>query len=281
MADETSRAMIHSHLQTFLDDWRVKGLACMNGTERAIGDPVILIALEGRMHAMAVSQKRSQEQEIIWSNPLFNPLGVDIALRPDGDCQCLAIVLRDLFVRFAMTWFGLDGLPRDALWFHCHLPVGRLARQQLGVAQACAFSGPPNALLPAFHALLQLLHHQLGSAQRLPLGKARRSWLATREFLTEHCHLPITRESVAATIGLNPSYLSRLFQREAGTSFSRYLNRLRLERAARLLQRSTLPVDTIAGLCGFLDSVYFIRLFREHFGSPPGRFRKSALQAPS
>jgi two-component system response regulator YesN len=47
-----------------------------------------------------------------------------------------------------------------------------------------------------------------------------------------------------------------------------------MEKAELLLNNSGAYIQDIAEQCGFLDTNYFVRLFKRHFGISPGDFRK-------
>ncbi|MFW5845833.1 MAG: helix-turn-helix domain-containing protein [Planctomycetota bacterium] len=80
--------------------------------------------------------------------------------------------------------------------------------------------------------------------------------------------------ALAVACGLHRSQLSRRFTAQVGLSPSAYLQRLRLQQAARLLRGGSTPVQTVAARCGFADPDYFIRCFRRHVGCTPGNFRR-------
>jgi AraC family transcriptional regulator, positive regulator of tynA and feaB len=78
---------------------------------------------------------------------------------------------------------------------------------------------------------------------------------------------------VAAKVGISLRYLQKLFT-VRGSTFSDYLYSLRLDHAARLLQRhaslkSGQPLSAIADASGFRDYSYFARSFRRRFGCSP------------
>ena len=95
----------------------------------------------------------------------------------------------------------------------------------------------------------------------------------TKFFLTQNYASDITLEETARHFGISPSHLSRLFQREFGVSFSSCLTSLRLENALSLLNHTSLQIAEIAYRCGFKDSSYFIKVFRQHYGTTPGIYR--------
>ncbi len=83
----------------------------------------------------------------------------------------------------------------------------------------------------------------------------------------------ISRLEIARSFRLSESYVSTLFRKYAGCSFSCYLDRCRLDHAKKLLRATELPIKEIAPMCGYENYVYFVRRFRELTGTPPGRYR--------
>jgi AraC family transcriptional regulator, positive regulator of tynA and feaB len=78
---------------------------------------------------------------------------------------------------------------------------------------------------------------------------------------------------VAAKAGISLRYLQKLFAAR-GSTFSGHVYSLRLDHAARLLQRRALvkssqPLSGIADASGFRDYAYFSRSFRRRFGCSP------------
>lgn len=84
----------------------------------------------------------------------------------------------------------------------------------------------------------------------------------------------ITLESAAQQIGLTPAYLSRIFKKETGCTFSQYLNQIRIAKAKDLLRYSHLSLSDIAQQTGYGDQSYFTRVFRRITGISPGNYRK-------
>ena len=86
------------------------------------------------------------------------------------------------------------------------------------------------------------------------------------------------RLSVAAAArlaGMSQSQFMKAFKRVAGMTLVRYVNHVRLSRAARLLQESELSIAQIAAEVGFADQSYFDRRFGREFGRTPSAFRAS------
>lgn len=73
-----------------------------------------------------------------------------------------------------------------------------------------------------------------------------------------------------------PDYLSNVFSVATGEHLTAFINRQRIERAARLLRESTLTSKEIAWACGFATQTYFIRTFRTRMGVTPKTWRTAA-----
>lgn len=85
----------------------------------------------------------------------------------------------------------------------------------------------------------------------------------------------ISLKDMAAQFGINASYLSTLFKKELGTSFTEYLTEKRLALAKELLTCTDLPVSSIAVECGIPDNNYFARIFKARTGMSPLQYRQA------
>ena len=130
------------------------------------------------------------------------------------------------------------------------------------------------------HGLLALFHASAErggadkSAMQMPKRAQPEVMRQVKFHLTQNYASQMTLEQLARRFELSPANLSRLFRREFGVGFSRYLVSLRLESAVALLNSTNLPVSEVALRCGFNDSCYFIRVFRRHFGATPREYRR-------
>lgn len=98
---------------------------------------------------------------------------------------------------------------------------------------------------------------------------------SAKRFMEENLsRLDLSLSMVAAHIGITPNYLSTLFSREAGETFSEYLNRIRIRRATQLLRSSSGSINEIAEKTGYSDALYFSKVFRRLIGMSPREFRR-------
>ena len=96
----------------------------------------------------------------------------------------------------------------------------------------------------------------------------------TLRMVTEHfAESELTLRTIADTLFVSTSHLSRLFKRFTGEQFSAYLRRVRLQHACRLLGETDYTVDRIVRLCGLRDVPSFYHSFHEHTGMTPHQYR--------
>ncbi|MDT8299235.1 MAG: AraC family transcriptional regulator, partial [Spirochaetaceae bacterium] len=74
---------------------------------------------------------------------------------------------------------------------------------------------------------------------------------------------------VADELGVTSNYLSTVFKKETGMSFTRRLTELRLEKGAEILNRPGANIGETARSLGYQSSRHFTRLFKDRFGVTP------------
>ena len=89
----------------------------------------------------------------------------------------------------------------------------------------------------------------------------------------EKNYAEIKLADAAAHVNLSSSYLSVLFSAEAGMSFSKYVQKVRLQEAARLLAETYSKVYEISERVGYNNSKNFTRAFSEFYGMSPRDYR--------
>lgn len=87
---------------------------------------------------------------------------------------------------------------------------------------------------------------------------------------------PTSQQDIVALSGFSAQHLNRLFRRTLGMTPLQHLTHRRMQLAAELLVRGHLSVAAIARRVGYEDQFYFSRLFKQHFGKSPLRYRQEA-----
>lgn len=93
-------------------------------------------------------------------------------------------------------------------------------------------------------------------------------------FLQSHLSEDVSLQAIADHVYMHPTHISKVFKKETGENITDYLLRLRMEKAVFLLKDSKHKVYEVAGLLGYKNPTYFIKVFKEHFGLTPQEFRE-------
>jgi two-component system response regulator YesN len=72
----------------------------------------------------------------------------------------------------------------------------------------------------------------------------------------------------------SPEYLSRLFKKETGYSLVSFIQNRKIERAARLIRETDLPIESVMEKVGYSDKKHFYELFTKTYSFTPAAFRK-------
>lgn len=94
-------------------------------------------------------------------------------------------------------------------------------------------------------------------------------------YIEENYAYAIKILDLARHIGLERSYLYRLFVEAYGLSPKEYLTHYRLQKAKALLEDSRMPIEEIAYSVGFGNNTLFYRHFSDAFDTTPKKYRQS------
>ena len=96
-----------------------------------------------------------------------------------------------------------------------------------------------------------------------------------KELLEKHF---LERQDLAAAMrrsGVTPNRSAAVFKRQYGMTPLEYLNRLRAERAKRLLAETDMPIVDLAADVGFAGLSAFYHFFKKQTGTTPKEYRAS------
>jgi AraC family transcriptional regulator len=95
------------------------------------------------------------------------------------------------------------------------------------------------------------------------------------DYLRENLDRQVKLEELAKVACFSEFHFHRIFGAVSGETLKSFTNRLRLEKAARLLRYSHQNLTDIALNCGFSSSATFSRAFRSGYDTSPSQFRKT------
>ena len=96
-------------------------------------------------------------------------------------------------------------------------------------------------------------------------------------YVETHRSRMIGMREMAELCHLSPSYFSKLFLREVGENFTDWVNRRKLEWAKEMLRDSSNSITDIASGLGYMDTSYFIKVFKKFEGTTPLAYRQRRL----
>jgi AraC-like DNA-binding protein len=132
-------------------------------------------------------------------------------------------------------------------------------------------------------ALIEALFvHLFGTFEKAPAGSEAHSRLmgTIREYIARNFREG-SMEKMAADLGYQRSYLSRIIRESTGTTFKQLVNAERMKRATVLLEASEQPVYEIADEVGIANLTSFYERFRAWAGCTPSQWRKRSQNGRS
>ncbi|MED3126472.1 AraC family transcriptional regulator [Bacillus wiedmannii] len=95
-----------------------------------------------------------------------------------------------------------------------------------------------------------------------------------QDYIESHIDDSLSIEELADVAGFSKFHFHRIFKGIVEEPLSRYVNRLKLERATNLLTyRTDMTITHIAYHFGFTDSAVFSRTFKNYYGVSPSQYR--------
>lgn len=99
-------------------------------------------------------------------------------------------------------------------------------------------------------------------------------------YIHEHYAESISREDMAAYVGVGERHLDRCFCHEVGITPTTYLGRYRIKQAKLLLETTSVSITEVAMAVGFSSSSYFTRVFQSQVGLSPSAYRQGKRLTP-
>ncbi|MEU0833893.1 GlxA family transcriptional regulator [Streptomyces sp. NPDC056231] len=118
------------------------------------------------------------------------------------------------------------------------------------------------------------------SAQLTAQTADREPLREVQHWITEHLDDDLSVDALAARARLSPRHFARAFRTETGMTPGRYVDRVRLEHARRLLEDTTDGVAGISRTCGYGTPEAMRRAFVKALGTAPAEYRRRFRPQP-
>lgn len=94
------------------------------------------------------------------------------------------------------------------------------------------------------------------------------------EYIRNNYSYDIKIQDIASFIGIDRTYLYKIFMRDVGISPKQYLTQYRVREADKMLQSQKYSITETAYSCGFRDAASFCAIFKREIGITPRQYRE-------
>ncbi len=93
-----------------------------------------------------------------------------------------------------------------------------------------------------------------------------------KEYISQNYMNKISFSDLAIEAHLSRTYLSALFKKEVGCTFSEYVIRYRMNKAIEIITNKKIPLSEVAFACGYSDYAHFSKAFKKETGYSPREY---------
>lgn len=116
-----------------------------------------------------------------------------------------------------------------------------------------------------FKSMFQKIHAE-------NLGNIHSTIIKLLEYIDDNYQRDMGLAEIADNFEMNPAYLSILFKEQVGMSYIKYLTKVRMDHAKRLLLEGY-KVGEVSEMVGYSNYRYFCDVFKKHEGQTPNEFK--------
>lgn len=182
-------------------------------------------------------------------------------------------------------WIGFDGHETNSILEHCgltdadlifHVEDKNIAADLLELNQI--FSEGAGNRYTYVSYLYKIFSYMLQTTKAAASSIAESYLEQATAYINQNYIYDIKIKDIAKAIGIDRTYLYRLFMESKKVSPQQYLIDYRLQAVCRNLKDSKLTVTEIAYSCGFKDTPSLNKHFKRHYCITPLQYRKEVKQ---
>ena len=214
---------------------------------------------------LAAMEAEGDSDEVIHCSHLFHPIFLSGHFKSIFETKYVTPVIQDK--RFDLVEFR-NGTPAQKRILSLLKKASLIQHQQ-----NCEFQ-----TRNIFSEIWLLLIDEIRSleAEKMPAKPADQDRIQTMlAFIQENYSERISLADIAASVSISPRECTRCFKEMIHQTPFDYLMEYRIQCAEKLLSDTNDSVLDIAMQCGFSNSAYFGKIFRQRHGKTPLEYRKS------
>lgn len=100
-----------------------------------------------------------------------------------------------------------------------------------------------------------------------------------KRYLDRNIGKKISLDGVSKKFNYSRSFISKIFKDQTGESIISYFNRIKIEKAKKLLSEGDMQASEISELLGFSEPKYFGTIFKSQVGTSPAAYREQIRRA--
>jgi AraC-like DNA-binding protein len=205
---------------------------------------------------------------------------------PDSPTQCIALTVDETYIRgtlqYLNEYYNSAGdeksnwkLQFSQYHFSNDTDVTELINKLIRICSSYDLSKNIYADLSLKELLIRILQSQ--HLQIIPGERTTDHNSSRLHFVLHYIHEHLT-EKIPVNILSRKAYLSRnnffkWFKEQFGITPLEYINRERIKLAKQLLAEDKQTIGEVGMQCGFSDTNYFVRLFKQSEGITPGAYQ--------
>ena len=206
-------------------------------------------------------------------NILFKPEFIDASLK---DCRGFADLVTNASIN--CSYFNLQTVPTSLIY---HDDTGELRQLFLKMLREYTEKDPKHQeLLRCYLTEIIILTLRKTHKSVSDMVKSDKKLNDLLQYINRNYMNDIRLKDISSEMGYTQSYLSSIFTKSLGISFSKYLQNIRIAQACNQLTTTDKSVDEISEECGYNDIKFFRKLFKEKLKMSPTEFRKMSRNQP-
>lgn len=183
------------------------------------------------------------------------------------------------------VWVGFDGRAAESLLEQTALKDALVYRRSPSdpenpdCRQALldlneAFQGTDRNVLELTARLLLVFSRMPAVPAPSGFSREEQYYRTAVEYIRNNYSYDVKIQDIAGFVGIDRTYLYKIFMQAAGVSPKQYLLTYRVRCASTLLQTQRYTITETAYSCGFRDAAAFCTTFRQHMGMTPMQYKK-------